>query len=263
MVPLALLADESLNGNDKIVYAVLAGAADYTTRKAWPSVETIGVRAGGLGRTSVQRSLSKLKKAGWIRATVRYSEEGRQQPNIYTVVHEDRLRDKPEPVEDGHPSGHTPETLGAPLPGHRGSASGTGGAPLAGQTRAPLAGHNREPKDRDPENETFARFWSHSVRKVGKARARDLFEQVDDPEHVTAQFAHWCEWWRATETDPQYVPHPATWLSQRRWEDDLPELPEPPKPEPGPYAHHKVYVADDTPRDVTIVPMDEMRKRLR
>lgn len=228
IVPAALLADRSLSGTDVRVYAVLAEAANYATKQTWPSHRTVGDRAGGLSRRTVQRSIDQLVQAGWVRVESRSDESGRQTSNLYTVVHEDSARMTPRCVtDDADP--------------------------------APQVTHKQDPEDRDPD--TFAEFWSHAVRKVGKANARTAFAEVSDPEEVIDRFAYWCRYWTESGIDPQYIPHPATWLRQRRWEDDLPELPKP-EPDPNPYAHHKVYVADRSERDATVVPIDELRRRL-
>jgi hypothetical protein len=67
--------------------------------------------------------------------------------------------------------------------------------------------------------ESFAIFWAAYPRKVGKIAAEKAFAKAaraaGNPEAVLAGLA------RATfAADPQYVPHPATWLNQGRWADE-------------------------------------------
>ena len=72
----------------------------------------------------------------------------------------------------------------------------------------------------------FDRFWTAYPRKVGKQAARRAFERVRLPvEQLLAALER-------QRNDPQwhrengrYIPHPATWLTQARWEDE-------PAPEP-------------------------------
>lgn len=70
----------------------------------------------------------------------------------------------------------------------------------------------------------FDRFWSAYPRKVAKPRARTAWRrQKIRPEELDALLS-------ALEADKQgdqwtrdggrYIPHPATWLNQRRWEDE-------------------------------------------
>lgn len=77
------------------------------------------------------------------------------------------------------------------------------------------------PEQEDP---LFDQFWEAYPRKVGKRNAQKVFEhlQVDKPllDKMLRQIAiaKQSRQWQ----DVQYIPHPATWLNGRRWEDELP-----------------------------------------
>ena len=67
----------------------------------------------------------------------------------------------------------------------------------------------------------FLDFYSDYPKKVGKAQAQKAFHKIspDDDlfdEIMTALKNHTRKW-----DDPKYIPHPATWLNQKRWEDAL------------------------------------------
>lgn len=82
----------------------------------------------------------------------------------------------------------------------------------------PLAGR------RDTQEERFADFWAAYPRKSGKGAAqkawaklkpsKELFETI----MTQVAFAKQCEQWQ--KDGGQYIPNPATWLNQRRWEDE-------------------------------------------
>ena len=71
----------------------------------------------------------------------------------------------------------------------------------------------------------FDVFWEHYPRHEGKAKARESFikalrKGVKLDELVAAiekhkQSAQW------QKDGGQYIPHPATWLNQQRWEDEI------------------------------------------
>lgn len=68
----------------------------------------------------------------------------------------------------------------------------------------------------------FDDFWRAYPRKVGKGAARKAFDRAlgkiaaTDPHAVLmAALAKIRPAW----TDPQFIPHPATWLNEERWED--------------------------------------------
>ena len=79
-------------------------------------------------------------------------------------------------------------------------------------------------KEKEKEKETaFAHFWQIYPRKVGKKAARKAWDKAKDKpplekllESVEAHKA--TEQWQ--EGGGRFVPHPATWLNQGRWEDE-------------------------------------------
>ncbi|MCL4853372.1 MAG: hypothetical protein KJZ78_18610 [Bryobacteraceae bacterium] len=72
----------------------------------------------------------------------------------------------------------------------------------------------------------FAEFWETYPRKVGKAAALRIAGKVakfpKDREAIMAGLTRQLPELQSRE--PQYIPHAATWLNQRRWEDE-PESP--------------------------------------
>lgn len=86
------------------------------------------------------------------------------------------------------------------------------------------------PNSNPPPLAGFAEFWIAYPRKTGKpaaerawraqrlgaAAVRELLDAIE--EHRRSR-----QW-----ADPQFIPHPATWLNQRRWEDHPAPASEPP-----------------------------------
>ena len=72
----------------------------------------------------------------------------------------------------------------------------------------------------------FDRFWSAYPRHVAKQNARNEFEKANVDEALlqtmlaTIEKSKCSEQW--TKDNGQYIPHPSTWIHQKRWEDDLP-----------------------------------------
>lgn len=67
----------------------------------------------------------------------------------------------------------------------------------------------------------FLAFYSDYPKKVGKAQAQKAFHKISPDDDlfnviITALKNHIRKW-----DDPKYIPHPATWLNQKRWEDSL------------------------------------------
>jgi len=79
----------------------------------------------------------------------------------------------------------------------------------------PTGSHGSTSKD-------FSAFWLSYPRKVGKGAARKSFDRsiakIDGPDPPGTLMAALARI-KPTWTDPQFIPHPATWLNQERWED--------------------------------------------
>ena len=74
--------------------------------------------------------------------------------------------------------------------------------------------------------EGFDRFWAAYPKKVGKQAAKKAFKSVNEPLEslLTAiERQKGSDQW--SKNGGQYIPNPATWLNQGRWEDELPENP--------------------------------------
>ena len=97
--------------------------------------------------------------------------------------------------------------------------------------------HPRQEKDKDNNTpptpsrgvERFKAFWKAYPRKTGKGAAEKAFQRirVDDALLATMLKAiethKHCDQWK--RNGGQYIPHPTTWLNQRRWEDELEPVP--------------------------------------
>lgn len=90
----------------------------------------------------------------------------------------------------------------------------------------------------------FATWWETYPRKTGKdaaARAYAKARKSADADALMAGLANACAVWRAERTEAKFIPHPATWLNQGRWQDEQPSLP---------------GTADDTERPATLNQCD-------
>ena len=127
---------------------------------------------------------------------------------------------------------------------HRTGNAATPQKPLSGNATSvtlSLPEKRREEKNRNKETHSvsadteifFENFWTSYPRKTGKGGARKAFLKAiktHEPEKIiqgAKQFAS------TNKSDPEFTPHPATWLNQERWAD---EPLEPPKKKYQPFA---------------------------
>ena len=72
----------------------------------------------------------------------------------------------------------------------------------------------------------FEKFWEAYPKKLKKAAARKRFERLKPTPEMVESMLGAIAWQKETEEwrkeGGQFVPHPTTWLNQRRWEDERP-----------------------------------------
>ena len=72
------------------------------------------------------------------------------------------------------------------------------------------------------KQEAFDQFWAAYPKKVGKEAARRAFLKVKVPtDTLTAAISAQKRSTQWTKDNGRYIPNPATWLNQGRWEDVL------------------------------------------
>lgn len=87
---------------------------------------------------------------------------------------------------------------------------------------------NRDITPKAPKGADFDAFWLTYPKKVGKDAARKAFSRVKVPVETLLSAIEQQKCSRQWQEDGgQYIPNPATWLNQGRWQD---ELPKPEKP---------------------------------
>lgn len=76
-----------------------------------------------------------------------------------------------------------------------------------------------------PQGNLFDVFWTVYPRKVGRGAAEKAFERINPDKQTLDRMIQAIDQQRCSaqwqRDGGQYIPNPATWLSQRRWEDDL------------------------------------------
>ncbi len=82
-------------------------------------------------------------------------------------------------------------------------------------------------KKKEEQDHLFAQFWAAYPRKASKVRAKKEFEKLNPDAEMLVTFltaiAKWKESDQWQEDGGRFIPYPATWLNQRRWEDEPPK----------------------------------------
>lgn len=113
------------------------------------------------------------------------------------------------------------------------SKNGTLDSPKSGQVDSPKFGHTKDnlPKDNQQKKTlcanavAFSRFWAAYPKKKSKGQAEKAFAKINPDEQLMAEILDGIERAKKSrdwKTDSgRYVPHPATWLNAKGWEDEI------------------------------------------
>lgn len=96
------------------------------------------------------------------------------------------------------------------------------------------SGEKRKTKKRAkpgfPE-EAFAKFWAAYPKRVKRLAAEKAFQSLNPPDellgHILDAIARQSRTDQWTKDDGKFIPHPASWLNGRRWEDETQVRPPP------------------------------------
>lgn len=73
----------------------------------------------------------------------------------------------------------------------------------------------------------FDSFWKAYPKKIGKGAAEKSFKKIKPTESLLRVMISAIENFKESENwkekNGKYIPNPATWLNQKRWEDEVPE----------------------------------------
>jgi len=88
----------------------------------------------------------------------------------------------------------------------------------------PLEDRNRNRSLGGIRGECFEEFWKLYPKKTGKGAAEKIWMKIPEPTETLDKIKIALEWQKKSDQwgkqDGQFIPLPATYLNQRRWEDE-------------------------------------------
>lgn len=163
------------------------------------------------GQASIRSGLKELEAVGYLTRTRTRDSGGRVSDVVWTICDKPRFE---------NPSVVNPNL---------------GNRPQLNTNVLNTEKRNTDNTRSDTMEERFSRFWAIYPKKRSKQAALTAWKKLKPDEVFTQKIIaavqkqkQWPEW---QKDNGQYIPYPATWLNQRRWEDEgiTPTQPEPPK----------------------------------
>lgn len=131
---------------------------------------------------------------------------------------EEKETDKPMTYDNALPEHYLGDTKAMPSPADSGSL-----IPDSGSLIPPSTGEARK-----RDGSRFDEFWAAYPRKTSKQAAQKAWKKINANDELFAEImksveaqSAWPQW---TKDDGQFIPHPSTWLNNKRWEDEPPAL---------------------------------------
>lgn len=197
LVPTWVVNHPDLGQRSKLLYMVLATFAD-ADGACFPSIATLAERMGA-GEDTVRRAIRELEAADALTTSPHHRPNGSQTSNRY-MLH----RAIP---------GGVPE-MPPPLPLECEGAPPQDATPVTRTSRTKEL-HTRE----GDEDRAFEEWWSLYPRKLAKVAARKAWKKVKAPGPVLEGTRGWVAYWERERTEDRFIPYPATFLNQQRWEE--------------------------------------------
>ena len=90
------------------------------------------------------------------------------------------------------------------------------------------APNKNKSKNKNTEKEwMFDRFWAAYPRKEAREAARESFDEIEPDEELLETMIEAIEVWKKSDQwmreGGRFIPHPATWLTGKRWMDEMPK----------------------------------------
>lgn len=225
--PFEVLQKPGLTDGERLLLIViytLSGKKGY----CWAKVQTLAQLTGTNPR-QVQRRKSALEKASLIRVERKAGQVDRIFP-VPLVTESDTHDRMCHPCQNMSPltesdGGGMTECVTQPMTECVTHTTKTN-IKTNIKTNGDQASNQQHQKQHQQQEEQFTRFWAAYPKKVGKQAARKAWDKLKPDEVLIAQMLEALEWQRGTQSwqkdNGQYIPHPSTWLNNRRWEDEPP-----------------------------------------
>jgi len=219
---IAALLYKGLSPTERIILVYL-GWRQGGNGDAWPSQSTIAANLG-LTTEGVRKIVNRLETKGRLKI-VRPAHTAPGQRLRYCVNTQTTVGANTPTGVGANDNNNTPTAGGANTPTAkprhiRRTLQGT--HQIRGRARGASPVHR--PKARE-EDTVFARFWSAYPKKVAKVDARRAWAKLRPDAALVERIIAGVERYAGTEgwtkDGGRFIPHPATFLNKRRWDDEI------------------------------------------
>lgn len=215
-------------GNDRLVLLCIADIAnDQGEALSHARSQSFIQRKTKLSRTAVRDRIKSLVALGELEVVGQGS--GRSQTGYRVLMRgsESGPLDAPTTAPESDPQRDGQTTLRGSVSDPQGDSEPTPHHPVLIPSSPVLTSSAPLALVPDPEHspdDLFEMFWKSYPRKIDKKKAKRAFLKALKSATVAeigGGLKRWKPYWAVR--DPEFVPHPTTWLNGERWNDPVPE----------------------------------------
>lgn len=196
------MRDTTIPPRAKAVYLYMRSHLD-----GWDLNTSKIAEALSLDRKTVQSAVNDLIESGYLTRAQKRGEDGRMVTVEYTIFAEAQSVDQK--TDNGTLVGKNYPVGGENFPNEWGK----------------IGPHKKTTKKTTIEDQSpaFDEWWEVYPKKVGKGAARTAYRKAVkkvNPDTLIARTRTAKSLWERDKTERRFIPNPATWLNQERWEDE-------------------------------------------
>lgn len=198
------------NSGQKLVLLLLANHTNGHTGQCNPSQKLLAQECS-MGLSTLRRHLIELQEAKRISVIHQYA-DNMKRPSQYIVHFRESFADVDEQLWTNDPPNRMDPQLNldGPLPPNRMIETGNRNS-------------NRNNTVLSSADNLFDMFWSAYPRKTNKGFAKKVFQKLKVDKALLDKMVLAIGQQKKSDQwkNPQYIPHPSTWLNGERWEDEV------------------------------------------
>ncbi len=203
------MKQQGLRPATKVVLYWIADHHNSETGDCFPSIKRLAVLCE-MSRRSVETHITALEDQGLLKRISQYRDTGGKTANSYLLELTGTLE-------------NSDDTQNLRMVCEKSAHGDTQNLRMNNLVRRNLG---NKTNNIDQNEKYFDKFWTTYPRKIGKAAAKQSFFTALQKTKANKIIEAAREFGNAMQhQEKQFIPHPRTWLRQKRWEDKI-EIPE-------------------------------------
>lgn len=222
ILPANVRYDKDLKTNEKIMYGEITALSNkngYCNASNEYFAELYNVH-----KITVSNWISNLKNRGYIRIEMIYKKNTKQIQERRLILNDTPISENANTYKQNN---LYPINEIANTPISENTKDNITSINITSINNPPIIPQWKEPELLTDIDLMFKNFWEEYPKKKSKGEALKSFKKIKPSEELFQIIINQLNLFKKTKewqkNDGQYIPYPATWLNQKRWEDEINE----------------------------------------